>query len=99
MVGAIQSPDIIREELERVFQQSQNPKATCRFISLRVWKLAEWAGSASEDKVADNRDVSTPSPTKKVVITTSVATPTRPLKMSKVSPKMKPVVTCSTNSS
>ena len=34
IVGAIQAPDIVREELERAFQQSQKPKATRRFISL-----------------------------------------------------------------
>lgn len=36
-------------------------------------------------------DVSTPSPTKKVVAKSSMATPKRPLKLSKVSPKTKPV--------
>lgn len=34
IVGAIQAPDIVREELERAFQQSQKPKSTRRFISL-----------------------------------------------------------------
>ena len=43
-VGAIQAPDIVREELERASEQAMNPKVTRRFVSLKVSRMAEWAG-------------------------------------------------------
>ena len=82
-VGAIQAPDIVREELERAYARGKSPSATKRFISLEIKRLAEWAGTRAKTG-DDSSDVSTPSPTKKVVRTKAAHASATPLRLTRV---------------
>ena len=52
-VGAIQKPDVVREELTRAARVMERTRKEARVISVHVKRLAEWARARAQKQETD----------------------------------------------